>query len=70
MHLFRCEAMVAGTRRQQWDGKDASVQNDSESLLNLLKIRYGGDDKKGIKDASRVPDQHLNGSQCHFLKED
>ena len=41
-----------------------------QSLLNLLKIRYGGDDKKGIKDASRVPDQHLNGSQCHFLKED
>ena len=31
MHLFRCEAMVAGTRRQQWDGKEARVQNDSES---------------------------------------
>ena len=41
---------MAGTRRQQWDGKEARVQNDSESLLNLLKIRYGGDDKKGIKD--------------------
>lgn len=56
MHLFRCEAMVAGTRRQPWGmERKTESRTTGESAEFTKKIRYWGDDKKGIKDASRVP---------------